>query len=283
LKILIITEKYGDLGNRLYRFSRFYSCRSSDIFIIDISLFQYSFLFCPKNVIYNILFKILSLINTDKYNKICSLIHNNILTKEINIADYFFNNNAKCIDLFNSIKKSKSHVFYIKSNGFFYKNTEYDDKNKTDLREIFRFKKTYIEKSQSLLRSKKKGSVLIGVHIRRGDYKNFDGGKYYFDDHVYARLIRNLVRSSDSNYVYEALLISNETITTENYKGIEILYFGPQEAAVDQLLLQQCSYIIAPDSTFSGWASFIQDIPIAIVKSPSSCIKWSDFTIKNTI
>ena len=32
---------------------------------------------------------------------------------------------------------------------------------------------------------KQQGCLLIGVHIRRGDYKEWCGGKYYYENNLY--------------------------------------------------------------------------------------------------
>ncbi len=97
---------------------------------------------------------------------------------------------------------------------------------------------------------------IIGVHIRRGDYKKFLGGIYYFEDDIYQKYLENvdklLREHNNKNNIF--IIFSNEDITLQTQcqtiKSANPWY-------VDQHLMGKCDYLIGPPSTFTLWASYI--------------------------
>lgn len=90
--------------------------------------------------------------------------------------------------------------------------------------------------------------VLVGVHKRRGDYKDFQGGRYYYDDAVYERN-KNAVR---------------EILKGRGFK-VAFLEFPLSSPVEDQWLMSRCDYLIGPPSTFSAWASFMGEVPLGVI------------------
>lgn len=101
---------------------------------------------------------------------------------------------------------------------------------------------------------------LIGIHIRRGDYKVYHGGKWHFDDGVYRRLLERLVSLYPGERV-GFMLASNAPVAEEITAGLNTSP-GPGHFAVDMQALASCDLIVGPPSTFSGWASFIGKKPV---------------------
>ena len=120
--------------------------------------------------------------------------------------------------------------------------------------------------------------ILIGVHIRKGDYATFQGGKYDYSIEEYVRILNKLSKSfGDKSIVY--LICSNEQITSDSIAKLTckaILCKGSPEE--DLYGLSLCDYIIGPPSTFSLWASFYGKIPLYHIKDISKDITRSDFS-----
>ena len=115
---------------------------------------------------------------------------------------------------------------------------------------------------QTVKNARKMADVVVGVHIRRGDYANYLNGVWCFDDSTYADKMQKLA------YMYEQkgkscafLICSNERINTDNYKGLSIT-FEPRHFIVDLYALAACDAIIAPPSTYSQWAAYYGGIPL---------------------
>lgn len=276
MKVLFITDKFGDLGNRLFRFARFYSCKPSDVFLCDLSFYQYAYIYSPKKWYYFILFKSLSLIRKKSFSTIVCKIKKYCL--EINlISNPKYNVFAS--DVFEQAKKFQSRLFFINNLSYYYKSKTSSVASKKNLKKIFKIKNKYRKKASALIGSGGECSMLVGVHMRRGDYREFNDGAFYCDDEFYLKNIVNLKNTYYEGTRLRFLLISNEHINLENYRSVDYMHFGMQDAPVDMSLLQSCDYILAPPSTFSGWCSFLHDIPICILREKNSLYSWSDFKL----
>ena len=116
-----------------------------------------------------------------------------------------------------------------------------------------------VERRIALLRGH--GDVIVGVHIRWGDYRGTDR---FFDLSEYtARMkeIRNLF--SPSPVVFG--ISSPEEISQASLR--ENCFFLSNGSALEDLYtLARCDYIIGPPSTFSMWASYYGGKPLFILK-----------------
>jgi hypothetical protein len=116
------------------------------------------------------------------------------------------------------------------------------------------------------------------VHVRKGDYKHWQDGKYFFSDLQYAffmKLISEIFINNGNKIKFA--LCSNEPISCDspmlNYsalisKGTEI---------EDLCLLSNCDYIIGPPSSFSAWASFIGKVPLLHIENEAQDINLDKF------
>jgi hypothetical protein len=277
LQIIFITDKFGDLGNRLFRFARFYCCKPQSIFLCDLSFYQYAYIYSPKNWLYYLTFKILSLLSRNSFLNIVKQIKKYCI--EINLISGPDNNNNFSSDVFDGTKKFQSRFFFVNQFSYYYKSKNISLKSKQKLKSIFKIKHKYRNKARKLLHFSEGRSVLVGVHMRRGDYREFNDGVFYYDDETYLKNISALKNTYRGSKRLKFLLISNERINLENYGSVDYLHFGMQDAPVDMSLLQSCDYILAPPSTFSGWCSFLHDIPIFIVRDRNILCSWSDFKL----
>ena len=113
--------------------------------------------------------------------------------------------------------------------------------------------------------AKTKADVLIGVHIRRGDYKQFADGRWFYSDEDYAKWMKS-VKSSYAAIGKTCLFLiaSNDVVQTNKFEDLDII-FEPRHFIVDLYLLAKCDAIIGPPSTFSQWAAFYGDKPLAML------------------
>jgi hypothetical protein len=113
------------------------------------------------------------------------------------------------------------------------------------------------------------GFTRIGIHIRRGDYRVYHDGKYYFDDNLYFRVVKTLATLFGNQVQF--VLASNEALddlTEGLFPGSEFVV-APTDPLVTLAALGQCAVIIGPPSTFSGWASFAYEVPVAFIEQPN--------------
>ncbi len=119
--------------------------------------------------------------------------------------------------------------------------------------------------------------VLVGVHIRQGDYKEHLGGKYFYESETYSRLMRETESLFPGSRV-GFLICSNEKQNPATFNSLNC--FEPDgHLVVDMYSLAACDYIIGPPSTFSQWASFYGSVPLCIVREPDEALSLDAFVV----
>lgn len=276
MKILFITNKYGDLGNRLFRYARLYSVTSENkILLIDLSLYQYAYSFtptCPTQYIINLLLKLL---NKESFKKISAYI------KDCRFIDHI-TTSQKCETQLTSIiikiKSSKSLFFSIDCCEIMHCNYNLSYQQRKTLAAYFNHNNKIKKEANSVFKDKKNEYIYLGVHIRRGDYKYFGDGKYYLDFCEYEKNIDALMRTNSHERSIKIVIVSDEKIDAKLIKKYNPIYHRNSTPSIDQELLIRCDYIIGVYSSFSAWPSFVHTIPIALI-NPNKIIKWSDFKV----
>jgi len=120
---------------------------------------------------------------------------------------------------------------------------------------------------------------VVGFHVRRADYREYEGGKYFIEDDQWLsiiQLVREQVISSGNRFV--GLLFSNENVD-HFIHGASDLYLGPGGMLSDLAAFGRCQLIVAPPSTYSGWASFSRKVPILKIERASYQISIGDAKI----
>ena len=102
--------------------------------------------------------------------------------------------------------------------------------------------------------------VVIGLHIRRGDYKNFLGGKYYYTLEQYGRVMHKVEGYFEKEKI-RWLICSNEFIDLGYFSGFDTIK-GNGQIVEDMYAFAACDYIVGPPSTYTGWASFYGKKPL---------------------
>ncbi len=124
--------------------------------------------------------------------------------------------------------------------------------------------------------------LTVGVHVRRGDYKTYFGGKWYFDDETYWDAIQQihiqLMNLGEAKHRF--LVCSNEpfAIKDEMVEMFQIKPLSPSDCMTDLYALSRCDYIIGPPSTFSQWSSYYGHVPLRVMRYKGERILLSEFS-----
>jgi len=96
----------------------------------------------------------------------------------------------------------------------------------------------------------------VAVHIRRGDYRNFLGGQYFYDWAVYRQAMTAIEKNiREAFHCPTAFLIfSDEPAEVMKAENVTISHYPWY---LDHVLMSRCDYIFGPPSTFSAWASYV--------------------------
>lgn len=106
-------------------------------------------------------------------------------------------------------------------------------------------------------------TAYVGIHIRRGDYRQFRGGAYLYPAETYRRVmsaIESMVRHCGGGKTVRFLLCSDEPVDIGAFADFAPLTLSGGTLH-DLYGLSRCDLIAGPPSTFSQWASFYGGVP----------------------
>ena len=282
--MLIIQEKLGmQLANRLFLFSHFIAnAIENEYVLINPTFDEYcQYFYATRNndfgkyPIYTkfiinspfILFKILvrlteKIFSISKYHEFIQCP----ITREFDLSN---------TDFLNKVKNKT-----ILANGWLFRDDKNFRKHSDIIRGYFTPDQEILYKTDQLISDcRNKCDVLIGIHLRRGDFKLYEEGKYYFHDDVYVdkmEQIENHFNLMNKQVLF--LMCSNESIQEYNFKKYNIR-LGINKFIEDLYSLAKCDYLIGPPSTYSMWASFYGKVPLLSINNQSQIVKLEDFCI----
>ncbi len=158
--------------------------------------------------------------------------------------------------------------------------TRYLNSTKKQLQHIFRPKESIITRAEAMINTIKTHSdIVIGVHVRHGDYKTFLNGRYYFtleEFHAFMLQIKQLYPGKKVAF----FISSNERFSSDIFTDCKCYRFGkePSGDILDLYTLSLCDLIIGPWSTYSRWASFIGEVPLCCIKDKDQILTKNSFS-----
>lgn len=160
----------------------------------------------------------------------------------------------------------------------------YIEKHSERLRWLFA-PQGYVERTVAEMMGDRQGEcVTVGVHIRRGDYKHYKDGRYYYGQEDYRRFMLQMEGLlGEVGKAVRFFLASNERIDTGGFDGLDVFAQDGTDMMVDLYGLSACDYIIGPPSTYSQWASFYGKKPLLMIYSRDTVLRLGDFKIIKTI
>src|SRR3989339_724801 len=115
---------------------------------------------------------------------------------------------------------------------------------------------------------KSKYNHIVGVHIRKGDYKVFLGGKLYFDDREINKILQEYLKEFNKDKDKTCFLAcSDEKINMDKFPGLNIIK-NNGNMIEDLFILAKTDIIIGSDSTFGAFASYYGDVPFVVFQKP---------------
>lgn len=117
---------------------------------------------------------------------------------------------------------------------------------------------------QALVAAARKGEdVLVGIHIRHGDYRTYCNGLMYYSTPEFVTVMKNLANQVQNRNV-RFLICSDEPQARSFFEGLNVV-ISDEIAVVDLYALAACDFICGPNSTFSQWASFYGGVPLHVL------------------
>lgn len=133
----------------------------------------------------------------------------------------------------------------------------------------------------TLEQARHSSDLVVGVHIRRGDYAQFQGGRFFYSDDVYATWMKSIQRQAAGKRV-RFLVCTNEPLDASKYAGIDLVA-GPGTAIRDMYSLAETDLIIGPPSTFTAWAAMVGQTPRIELNSAADVIELPDLASRTPV
>lgn len=119
--------------------------------------------------------------------------------------------------------------------------------------------------------------TIVGVHIRKGDYKYWLDGRYYYEDEAYESFMSQMETLLAPRKVSFFISTNGEVsdIITKNHQTFRI---EQGNMAHDLYGLSCCDYIMGPPSTFSKWAALVGNVPLCHIGNSNQQLTLDDFS-----
>jgi len=273
---IIIRHEYGQLGNILFRLSNAlayaleFDYKVEDYTLAfcnyhdgssNIQFFEnyYTFHFfeypCPKS----------RLINRIKW-KFRERIYRNSKTLENFVPSF-------------DLTDLPPHSTY-ELKGFHFSAKELVTKHQDTICQILEFSRVLRDSADQLLNeARSQYSLLLGVHIRAKDYKEFYNGIYYVETGKYMDLIDQFVSLQQIDGSVGVVVCCDSLEVIQQIKVEKPTYIiNHGSVAEDMYLLSKCDFLIGPlATTFSSWSAFKGKVPIYQIDKNANLRSLSDF------
>lgn len=149
-------------------------------------------------------------------------------------------------------------------------------KHQTEIRKRLMFDESLFSNAKQILKNLNlnfPSYILIGIHVRKGDYATWLDGKFFYDNEIYYAKLKEIAAQLEKCVF---IICSNEQVQFDNQASLNIIYANGSPAE-DIFLLSKCSYIVGPPSTFSSYAAFLGDQNLLLLESKDEDVTLSRF------
>ncbi len=146
--------------------------------------------------------------------------------------------------------------------------TRYLQQTLPQLQQVFRPREEIMQKAEAMVAGlRSDADIVVGVHIRRGDYATWHDGRFFYslaDYHQFMLRVQQMLSPQRVAF----FISSNEEFSPSDFEGCRCMRFGkePSGAILDLYTLSLCDRIMGPFSSYSRWASFIGRVPLCFLE-----------------
>ncbi len=287
--LIIVFGKTGQLGNRLFNFANFIAFAAAhDAVLINPAFDEYAEFFettqrdllcrfparrlLPAWICGRTIRHVLYMIAQYLARGIKKLGLTGRFAQVVTVGDaefYLLDDNPQALDVFRN-----SRIIFVSGLQF---RDIVDMKAYGDaIRSYFAPARRYVKNIDALMDPIQQNcDVLIGMHIRRGDYANHLSGRYFFEINDYIRIMDELETLFPGKRV--AFLVSSNESLAGHFSDRANCHFGTGHFLEDMYSLARCNYIVGPPSTYSLWACFWGRVPLCFIQDPTEKMSLSKF------
>jgi hypothetical protein len=160
---------------------------------------------------------------------------------------------------------------------WFFRTPALVERHRDELRRFFAPHPQFAARADAAVAAARGGRdrLVVGVHVRQGDYRIYKDGRFFFTHAEYRGLLER-TQAAFPERELTFLLSSDERIPLDAFAGLDV-HVAPGHELADMLALAGCDLVLGPPSTFSRWASFWGATPLALVSEAAASIAADDF------
>lgn len=168
--------------------------------------------------------------------------------------------------------------------GYYYYDHESLTKHSDTIRKFFQPLDKYQKNiERTISQAREKGDILVGIHIRHGDFATYEAGKYFFSFKMYENFMQH-INSLFSKQQVHFLVCSNTDLSAITFSSEISWQPGPGTLIEDMYSLAKCDYILGPfPSTFSAWSAFYGKVKICIIRDSNAKFTLEDFHLVESL
>jgi hypothetical protein len=270
--MVIITDRNGQLCNRLFHFSYFIANSIEYGYPLRYPCFdQYCDFF--ESTVTDDFFHLAVSTKITPFRSLDRMIlrylkSHRFLFPNMHFLDVSSHSTGTIYDLKNDSYQKLVHNKIVFAKGWMFRDEENLKKHREILKKVFTPIKPYLFEVKSIMADLRKNyDCVIGVHIRRGDYISWNDGRYFFADEVYITKMEEMESQMKLEGKTTCFFVSsNEAIDKNSFAHLNVS-IDQRHFITDLYTLATCDYIIGPPSTFSYWASFYGNVPLLVLEN----------------
>jgi hypothetical protein len=271
---MIVQRDYGQLGNRLHTHANATAwCLENKLNLLNLSFVEYAESFSRRHG------KPIHSLSPDKtfFSFFLGISNRSNLLDRFCRSDKWLNHSSKFFRVYQKDDDQKiggkelHELFEDEPKKKFTLMRAWDlrcpdlvTKHQKEIREIFTPKLEFTENAQlEIAKIRKKHDCVVGVHARRGDYKEYLGGTHFHSWDSYRNWIiqtKNLMEENGRKNI-GFLLCSDENVTSSLYADLPVHFMREKSVMTDLHALSLCDFNIGPPSSFGTWLSWYGKAP----------------------
>ena len=163
--------------------------------------------------------------------------------------------------------------------GFHFTAKDLVTKHREKICKILDFRSSFKRPIDSLIKeARSKYSLILGVHIRENDFKDFYEGKYFVSAEHYLKLIDQFKKLKSEESVGVLICTDSSEILNDIAEQYTDYILPKGSVAEDMYALSLCDYILGPQATtMSAWAAYLGNTKLAQITSETEFIDFSSF------
>ena len=289
---MVLQRDYGQLGNRLHTHANAMAwCLENKLNLINLSFIKYADGFCswhgkpihsltPNKNIFSFFLRISNQRNlldricrSDKWlNRACKIFkvhkkddHKTIGEKELH--ELFEDEPKKRFTLVRAWDLSCPDLV---------------TKHQTEIRKIFTPKHEFTENAQlEVAKIRQQYDCVVGVHARRGDYKEYLGGIHFhsWDSYRNWMIQTKDLLEEDGQKNIGFLLCSDDDTSSAVFENLPVHFMQKKTVMSDLHALSLCDYNIGPPSSFGTWLSWYGKVPRLHLEKGLKILSLDQFSV----